>query len=435
MTRAPESIVRDVDPRSETRAGLAVGAGLTAVVVAFGILAPLDAAAIGVGRVSTIGREYAVQGPEAAKLSAVLVREGAHVKRGDELFLLDTTQAAAEQDTAGADIAALWIKRARLEADLDSRRVLPSSAWLEASRSAEARQLWSAAQADLAAATGRHDAELQAFRLQIESREKQIATLKIQATAGQERIRALSEQLKSYDTLARDGYAPMLQVRAAEANLADARATVAGVDGNITMLSLEIRRLKAEQAAREQDRRASLQAELAETLHAIDAASPRLGAARARAAAMRIVAPEAGWVQLPTHRRIGGVVGPGDVLAKIVPDGEPLMVSGAVPAEQGEGLRPGMVAEVRLKTAATPAARLLRGRLRSVAPDSTQEGQAEVDVYMIEVELAGRDLVDAWGPVRPGLPVDIVIPLRKRSALTYLLEPVGRSVWSGFRRG
>jgi HlyD family secretion protein len=33
----------------------------------------------------------------------------------------------------------------------------------------------------------------------------------------------------------------------------------------------------------------------------------------------------------------------------------------------------------------------------------------------------------------PGLPVEVVIPQRKRTALQYLLEPLQQSIWRAFR--
>ena len=55
--------------------------------------------------------------------------------------------------------------------------------------------------------------------------------------------------------------------------------------------------------------------------------------------------------------------------------------------------------------------------------------QAEIDVQQSELQkiqkLLGR------GQLRPGLPVDAMLSVRKRTALQYLLEPLT----SSFRRG
>jgi HlyD family secretion protein len=42
--------------------------------------------------------------------------------------------------------------------------------------------------------------------------------------------------------------------------------------------------------------------------------------------------------------------------------------------------------------------------------------------------MGGQDL-----RLSPGLPVEVMIPLRKRTALEYLLEPLSQTVWRSFR--
>ncbi|MGH6632964.1 MAG: hypothetical protein ACREBX_09200 [Sphingopyxis sp.] len=37
------------------------------------------------------------------------------------------------------------------------------------------------------------------------------------------------------------------------------------------------------------------------------------------------------------------------------------------------------------------------------------------------------------GGLRAGLPVDIMIPLRKRTALSYLIEPLTQTLWMAGR--
>ena len=36
--------------------------------------------------------------------------------------------------------------------------------------------------------------------------------------------------------------------------------------------------------------------------------------------------------------------------------------------------------------------------------------------------------------MRPGVPAQVVIPLRKRTALQYLFEPLTQSLWASFRQ-
>jgi HlyD family secretion protein len=58
----------------------------------------------------------------------------------------------------------------------------------------------------------------------------------------------------------------------------------------------------------------------------------------------------------------------------------------------------------------------------------------EVEVSTEEFE---RTLAQADGGravLRPGLPAQVVVPTRSRTALQYLLEPLTQTMWSSFRQ-
>jgi HlyD family secretion protein len=58
---------------------------------------------------------------------------------------------------------------------------------------------------------------------------------------------------------------------------------------------------------------------------------------------------------------------------------------------------------------------------------------AEIRVPHAEIERLLRASGSGQLALVPGLPVEAVIPLRKRTALQYLLEPLGQTVWRSFR--
>jgi len=81
----------------------------------------------------------------------------------------------------------------------------------------------------------------------------------------------------------------------------------------------------------------------------------------------------------------------------------------------------------------------LEGRLTRLSADSfTDEktgqsyftGDVTVprDQLLLIQDVRGRDFA-----LRPGMPVQVLIPLRKRTALDYALEPLIGSFWSSFR--
>jgi HlyD family secretion protein len=67
-------------------------------------------------------------------------------------------------------------------------------------------------------------------------------------------------------------------------------------------------------------------------------------------------------------------------------------------------------------------------------------GRTISSVFRIEVAVTEEELKklkDAGsGPtleLRPGIPAEVVIPTRQRTALQYFLEPLTSAIWSSFR--
>jgi hypothetical protein len=64
-------------------------------------------------------------------------------------------------------------------------------------------------------------------------------------------------------------------------------------------------------------------------------------------------------------------------------------------------------------------------------------------IWIVEQAIAPRSHRSAWSGapaatcasanIHAGLPVDVAFKLRKRTALTYLLEPLNNAIWRSFR--
>ena len=57
--------------------------------------------------------------------------------------------------------------------------------------------------------------------------------------------------------------------------------------------------------------------------------------------------------------------------------------------------------------------------------------RAEIDVSPDQLRKVGGTL--GHGSLRPGLPVEVLLSVRKRTALQYILEPLTRNLWGSGR--
>ena len=77
---------------------------------------------------------------------------------------------------------------------------------------------------------------------------------------------------------------------------------------------------------------------------------------------------------------------------------------------------------------------LFTGTVRTVSADSFTDEKTGRSYFRAEIVVPERELnrvrsVLGRASCRPGLPVETVLKVRKRTALNYLLEPLTASLW------
>ena len=81
---------------------------------------------------------------------------------------------------------------------------------------------------------------------------------------------------------------------------------------------------------------------------------------------------------------------------------------------------------------------LLNGKVRTVSADSFTDDKTGLSYFTAQIEVPPSELSKVRGSLgrgqlRPGLPVEIVLPTRKRTALQYIVEPLTSQLWRSMR--
>ena len=131
---------------------------------------------------------------------------------------------------------------------------------------------------------------------------------------------------------------------------------------------------------------------------------------------------------------VGGVVAPGQKLLDIVPDGRELIVQAQLQPPDAADAFPGQQAQVRFLSVHNRSLPLFTGTVRTVSADSftdekTGRSYFRAEIVVPETELNRVRSVLGQGELRPGLPVEAVLKVRKRTALQYLMEPLTGALW------
>ena len=129
---------------------------------------------------------------------------------------------------------------------------------------------------------------------------------------------------------------------------------------------------------------------------------------------------------------------PGQTLMEIVPANKALVIQAQVDPRGADDVYPGQEAQVRFTSVDDRTLPLLTGRVRTISADSFTDEQTGLSYFRAEVEVGPAELQKVRGALgrgklRPGLPVEVVLAVRKRTALQYLLEPLNAHFWRSFR--
>ncbi len=425
----------DDDAFAAARRGWLVIAAFFGVLGLWSLLAPLDGAIIAEAVVKVEGNRKPIQHLEGGIVRQVRVHDGDAVGAGDTLIVLDDAQARAEVEVLDKLATVLLLTRARLEAEQESRAeiVLPQPL---AGRFAEPV---------VAETLRRQTAELATRRREQEGQSRliaeRIAQIESQVTGARAQLDGLERQRisirKEHESLS-----PLLERGiVTRGRLIQLERSLAALDGQAGETQAAIAR--AEQAIAEQrqievqsrtQRAAALAQELRDTEMRLAEVSPKLANARAVHARTIVKAPYAGRVVGLNVFAVGAVIGRGERLMDIVPEGQSLVVEARLAVEDVGEVSPGAAAEVRLtgyKQQTTPP---LAAAVTHVSADRLTEERSGRPYYLAEVRIgAGALAATPQVHLQPGMPASVTIPTSSRTAFQYLTAPLRASFHAALR--
>jgi HlyD family secretion protein len=135
----------------------------------------------------------------------------------------------------------------------------------------------------------------------------------------------------------------------------------------------------------------------------------------------------------------GGVIAPGQRLMDVVPERAALKVQARVSPDDADDLRSGQVAMVRFPGLHDRSLPTLDGRLTRLSADAVTDEKTGASFFTAEVTVPRAELDRLRGadnrvlPLRAGMPVEVLVPLRARTALDYAFEPLLGAFWTSLR--
>ena len=422
-------------PRRE----LAIGGGIIVVFfvifLGWAAFAPLDAGAYAQGQIAVTGNRQAVQHREGGVVSALHVAEGDTVRRGQILLQLSSGELRATERGVAGQVYALIAQRARLTAERDRLGTIPAPpefAGLAGDDLVLARESLRIQQLQFGARRSGRSTETGVLGQRVAQLDEQIEGYERQIAANVEQQRLIQEELTGMRSLADQGYAPLTRVRALE-------RAAAQLDGEMGSLRSQIARSReaiGETRLQVSGVSTRMNEDVADQLRQIDVQlnelRPRMLELRAQIARTEVRAPASGEIVGLTIFTAGGVIQPGQTLMEVVPRDASQVIVAKVNPNDVDNLRVGMTTEVRFPGLRERQPPKIHGRVTRISGDSFTVEQTGATYYRAEIVVPAselRTLGRAASALRPGAPVEVIILLRKRTALEYLLEPLTDNLW------
>lgn len=387
-------------------------------------------AVIASGQISVRSNAKKVQHLEGGIIREINLRNGDRVAAGEILARLDETEPRATLDIIDAQYVELLVQQARLESERQKRAelILPEELdgfadhpGLDAIIDSEKRLLVSR----LEGLKGKQD-QLQE---QIAQNGNQISGLKAQRTAREKEASIASQELKSLKGLHEKGLVKKSRLLVLEREIAQLRGDRGGLIAEIARLKGESSEIALRIIQTEDDWRSAVLANLAEVRTRIAALRQQRHAAQARLDRLDIVAPRDGFVHELAVFSTGTVIGPGEPIMLIVPEGDVLVVRGRARPQDIDTVHVGQEARVRLTAFSQRTTPELVGEVLTVGADLSIDPATSAGYYTVDISIPPFDPDILGGEtLRPGMPAEIFIQTGERTALSYLLKPLTEQI-------
>lgn len=428
---SPEELDAE-SPRRLIVTGLVISFLFFVVLLGWASVARLDAAASGQGQVAVLGNRQTVQHREGGVVSNLAVRDGQHVRAGQVLIELAGEDVRQQERSLAGTVIGLRAQKARLEAELARRPIAWPAEFAQASPADQ--ELIRAAQALQLRQMSIRRSLMAATRNVISQQEAQVSEqsqgLSAQSVSAEAQRKSLQAQLDSMRTIADKGFVSQNTIRALERSVQQIDGTRADYASRVAAAKQQIGAYRGSYYETERKVSEDAASLLRDTDLQLSDQTPRLLAAQDQLRRLEIRAPVAGTVVgLQVFTR-GGVVQAGAALMDIVPDNASLVVRASFNPQDIDGVRDGVEAQVKFMSIHERDLPILLGVVRTVSADTLNDKVTGHPFFSADIEIPRSEIAKlravrgADTGVRVGVPVQVTVPLRKRTALEYIFEPL-----------
>lgn len=342
----------------------------------------LDEVTVGTGKITPSTHAQVIESLDGGIVSALMVKEGDIVERGQMLARLDPTRFQSTYGEAAARARALRASSERLRSELTGEPLrFSAESMREPELVARERQLYESRRRNL---------------------DETVANL-------QQALQLVNAELKMTQPLVARGAASDVEVIRLQRQATELKGKIDEARNQFAV------RAREEQVKNNADLDAQLQV-MAGKADQLDRAT--------------LFSPVRGIVKDIQVTTVGGVLQPGGKLMEIVPLEDQLLVETRINPRDIAYIRPGLPATVKVTAYDSSIYGNLEGTVEIVSPDTLQdEVRRDQFYYRVYVRTKTAELENRNGkrfPILPGMVANVEIKTGQKSVLDYLIKPLNK---------
>lgn len=352
------------------------------IFVAWAWWAILDEVTVGTGKITPSSHAQVIESLDGGIVSAMLVREGDIVERGQMLARLDPTRFQSNYGESAARVRALRASSERLRSELTGEPLrFSEESMREPDLVARERQLYESRRRNL---------------------NETVANL-------QKTYQLVMSELRMTQPLVAKGAASEVEV--------------IRLQRQATELQGKIDEARNQFAVRAREEQVKTNADLDAQIQAMSGKADQVDRAT-------LFSPVRGIVKDIQVTTVGGVLQPGGKLMEIVPLEDQLLVETRINPRDIAYIRPGLPATVKVTAYDSSIYGNLTGQVEVVSPDTLQdEVRRDQFYYRVYVRTQSAELQNKRGqrfPILPGMVANVEIKTGQKSVMDYLIKPLNK---------
>lgn len=407
----------------EDRPTSPLGRGLLYAILAFMVigllwlfLAKIDVVVSARGKVVPEGEIKTLQPIESGSISAIRVREGQAVKKGDVLIEIDPSVTVTDLESKQKNLSLLELELARLNALIEDKPFIPISSCSDSAAIATQQLAYLSAKSAYTQQRMVIEQQILQTRSQSDASRSDLSRLGQLLTNAKEREARLKEVL---DIIAKRDYVEAQNQRI------EYQEQYRMKEHAITQSDSHIRELQEQLRLITQEYRSKLLAELTQKSKEATALRTEVETTLFRNAKQSITSPVDGYVGKLLITTVGGVVTPAEKLITIIPKNAPLLIKATVQNQDIGFIAKAMEAEVKIDTYDFQKYGLIHGHVKHIADDAIEDEKLG-PVYEIAITPTNTTLKGEGKtlPIHAGMSVTAELKVGKRRVIEFFIYPM-----------